>query len=91
MAIISDLFVIDTSNLVHLFVYEKLHQMWLAKVKDQGQGRVKGQIHLIGYNFAFGCHRYFKLGPYFSLWKAAPNVTLTLTFDLENFAKGQNF
>ena len=45
----------------------------------------KGQIHLIGYNFSFNCHRDFKLGSYFSLWKATPNrpMTLTLTFDLD--------
>ena len=35
--------------------------------KGQGQGRVKGQIHLIGYKFASNCHRDFKLGSYFSL------------------------
>ena len=60
-------------------------------LKGQGQYRAKGQIHLIGYNFASNCHRDFKLGSYFSLWKGAPNVTLTLTFDLEEFAQGQNF
>ena len=27
----------------------------------KGQGRAKGQIHLIGYNFASNCHIYFKL------------------------------
>ena len=34
----------------------------VSKVK--GQGQVKGQIHLIGYNFASNCHRDFKLGSY---------------------------
>ena len=33
----------------------------------QGQGRSKGQIHLIGYDFSSNCHRDFKLGSYFSL------------------------
>ena len=48
-------------------------------LKGQSQGRAKGQIHLIGHNFASNCHRDFKLGSYFSLWKATPNMTLTLT------------
>ena len=39
----------------------------LGEVKDQGQGRAKRQIHLIGYDFGSNCHRYFKLGSYFSL------------------------
>ena len=30
-------------------------------------------------NFTFKCHRDFKLGSYFSLWKPSPNMTLTLT------------
>ena len=53
-------------------------------LKGQGQDRAKGQIHLIGY-------RDFKLGSYFSLWKAARNMTLTfdLDLDLEKFAQGQ--
>ena len=52
-----------------------------------------GQIHLIDYNFASHCHRDFKLGSYFSLWKAVSNMTLMLTFDLdlEKFDQGQNF
>ena len=51
----------------------------MVGVKAQDQGRAIGQIHLIDYNFASKCHRDFKLGSYFSLWKAAPNMTLTLT------------
>ena len=117
-------------RLVHILVYEKLHQIWprpwlltltlksLPKVKIfetyqlrktvkvegesqpklsnskcqcQGQGRAKGKIHLIAYNFASNCHRDFKLGSYFSLWKGAPNTTLALTFDLDKFPQGQNF
>ena len=50
----------------------------MVGVKGQDQGREIGQIHLIDYNFASNCHRDFKLGSYFSLWKAAPNMTLTL-------------
>ena len=50
-----------------------------AKVKVEQ----KGKTHLIGYNFASNCHRDFKLGSYFSLWKAAPNMTFTLIFDLD--------
>ena len=42
------------------------------------QGQAKGQIHLIGYNFASNYHR-LKLGSYFSLRKAALNMTSTLT------------
>ena len=49
-----------------------------GEVKGQDQGREKGQIHLISYNFASNCHRDFKLGSCFSLWKTAPNMTLTL-------------
>ena len=47
----------------------------------------------MGYNFESYCHRDFKLGSYFSLWKATLNMTLTLTFDLhmEKFTRGQNF
>ena len=37
-------------------------QSIVSKVKGQGQGQVKGQIHLIGNNFASNCHRDFKLG-----------------------------
>ena len=64
----------------------------VGEVKGQGQGRAKGKIHLISYNFAPNCHRDFKLGSCFSLWKAAPNMTLTLTFDhdLEKFTQSQN-
>ena len=63
------------------------------EVKGQGQGQAKGQIHLIGYNFAPNCHRDFKLGLYFNLWKGASNMTLTFTFDLdlEKFNQGQKF
>ena len=52
-------------------------QIQNVKVKGRGQGRAKGQIYLIGYNFASNCHRDFKLGSYFSLGKATPNMTLT--------------
>ena len=64
---------------------------WQGQIQDRG--RAKGQIHLIGYNFASTYHRDFKLGPYFSLWNAAPNMTLTLTFDLdlEKFTKVKIF
>ena len=63
------------------------------KGQGQGQGQSKGQIHLIGYTFSYNCQRDFKLGSYFSWWKATPNMTLTLTFalDLEKSTKGQNF
>ena len=63
------------------------------EVKGQGQGQAKGQIHLISYNFASNCHRDFKLGLYFNLWKGASNMALTFTFDLdlENFNQGQKF
>ena len=63
------------------------------EVKGQGQGQAKGQIHLISYNFASNCHRDFKLGLYFNLWKGASSMTLTFTFDLdlEKFNQGQKF
>ena len=51
----------------------------MVGVKGQDQGWAISQIHLIDYNFASNCHRDFKLGSYFSLWNAAPNMTLTLT------------
>ena len=50
----------------------------MVGVKGLDQGWAISQIHLIDYNFASNCHRGFKLGSYFSLWKAAPNMTLTL-------------
>ena len=64
-----------------------------VNAKGHGQLRAKGQIHFIGYNFASNCRRDFKLGSYFSLWKATPDMTLTLNFDLdlEKFAQGQIF
>ena len=55
----------------------------VGKVKGQGQGWAKGQIHLISYNFASNCYRDFKLDSCFSLWKAAPNMTLILTSDID--------
>ena len=33
----------------------------------KGQSQAKGQIHVIGYNFASNFHRDFKLGSCFSL------------------------
>ena len=42
-------------------------QIQYVSVKSQGQGRAKGQINLIGYNFASNSQRDFKLGLYFSL------------------------
>ena len=42
------------------------------------QGQAERQFPLIGYNFGSNCHRDFKLGSYFSLRKAVPNMTLTL-------------
>ena len=65
--------------------------MSVSKVKVKVGQKVK--FTLISYNFASNCHRDFKLGSYFCLWKGAPNMTLTLTFhlDLEKFAQGQNF
>ena len=63
------------------------------EVKGQGQGQAKGQIHWISFNFASNCHRDFKLGLYFNLWKDTSNMTLTFTFDLdlEKFSQGQKF
>ena len=64
-----------------------------VKGQGQGQGRAKDQIHLLSYNFASNCHRDFKLRSCFSLWKATPNMTLTLTSDpdREKFTQGLNF
>ena len=57
-----------------------MHRTWsMVGVKGLGQGWAISQIHFIDYNFASNCHRGFKHGSYFSLWKAAPNMTLTLT------------
>ena len=55
----------------------------VGEVKGQAQGRAKGQIYLIGYNFASNFCRDFKLGSYFCLSKATPNTTMTLTFELD--------
>ena len=68
-------------------------QIQNCSVKGQDQGRTKGQIHLIAYKFASDCHRDFKLGSYFNLYKATPNMTLILTFDLdlEKFTQSQIF
>ena len=65
----------------------------VGEVKGQGQGRTKGQIHLIGYNFASNCHRDFKLGSYFSLWKVTPTMTLIwpLTLTLKSSLKVKIF
>ena len=41
-----------------------MHRAYSIVSKVKGQGQVKGQIHLIGYNFASNCHRDFKLGSY---------------------------
>ena len=53
--------------------------------------QAKGQIHLISYNFAFHCHRDFKLDSCFSLWKATSNMTLTLTLTLKSSPKVKIF
>ena len=63
----------------------------IAGIKGQGHGWSKGQICLIGYNFWSNCHRDFKLGSYFSLWKAAPNMILTFDLDLKKFTQVQKF
>ena len=59
--------------------------------EDKGQGQTKGQIHLISYNFVSNCHRDFKLGLYFILWKGTSKMTLTFDLDLEKFDQSQNF
>ena len=69
------------------------HHLLLARSKVKVKAEQKVKIHLISYNFVSNCHRDFKLGSCFSLLKAAPNMTLTLTFDLDldKFTQGQNF
>ena len=60
----------------------------------QGQrSRSRSSKRSISYNFASNCHRDLKPGSYFNLWKTAPNMTLTLTsdLDLEKFTQGPNF
>ena len=81
---------LTTVLVVEWWNFQGLIAMWRSGRDSflKGQERAKGQIHWIGYNFASNYHRE-KLGSYFSLWKAAPNMTLT--FDLEKFAQGQNF
>ena len=51
----------------NMFGYYAQGIIYFWEVEGQGQGQAKGQIHLIGYNFASNCHRDFKLGSYFSL------------------------
>ena len=63
--------------------WKAVSNMTFNLTKGQGQDREKGQIHLIVYNIGSNCHRDFKLGSCFSLWKAAPNVTLTLKTSLQ--------
>ena len=48
-------------NIWKWFHFERLR----SKVKVEQ----KDQTHLIGYSFASNCHRDFKVGSYFSLWK----------------------
>ena len=57
----------------------------VGEVKGQGQGRTKGQIHLIGYNFASNCHRdlapsvilfYFFIFYLFIYFLFVPTITL---------------
>ena len=57
----------------------------------KGQGQAKGQIHFIGYNFTSNYHRDLKLRSYFSLWKAAPNMTWLLTLNLKSLPKAKIF
>ena len=57
---------------------------------QRSKSRSSRQLNSFG-NFASNCHRDFKLRSYFNLWKAAPNMTWTLIFDLDKLAKGQNF
>ena len=59
----------------------------VGEVKGQGQGRAKGQIHFIRYNFASNCQRDFKLGSFFMKSHAKYDLDL----DLEKFIQGQNF
>ena len=59
----------------------------VGKVKGQGQGRAKGQIHFISYNFLSNCQRDFKLGSFFM--KSHNKYDLDL--DLEKFDQGENF
>ena len=56
-------FYLCTAYLFIIYVSEmfcSLHFV-LTYFIGQGQGWAKGQIHLIGYNFASNCHRDFKL------------------------------
>ena len=57
---------------------------------QRSKSRSSRQSNSLG-NFASNCQRDFKLRSYFNLWKAAPNMTWTLIFDLDKLAKGQNF
>ena len=56
------------------------YQIQNVNVKGQGQVRAKGQIHLIGYNFASSCHRDYKLGSYFKFLKSCTKYDLDLDF-----------
>ena len=59
--------IFETYQLRKIVKGEDESQFQNVKVKGRGQGRAKGQIHLIAYKFASNCHRDFKLGSYFSL------------------------
>ena len=68
-------FTLKSSPKVKIFDLGKLAKIclgimhWASSIVGEvkGQGRAKGQIHLISYNFASNCHRDFKLGSCFSL------------------------
>ena len=78
----------------YLSLWKAASNMTFNLTKGQGQDREKGQIKRsnsrIGYNFRSNCYRDFKLGSYFSLWKAASNMTFNLTKGQgQDWEKGQ--
>ena len=73
--------------------HNAMNIFWNIKVNDQGQGHVKGQKHIYGYNFGSNCRRDFKLSLLDSITQGLSYVTLTVTFDLdlEECGQGQYF
>ena len=63
------LFIVHNSNVSLIIAYWKAKNLFTSKVKDEGQGHMKGQNYIFGYNFVSICHPHFQLVSYYSLLK----------------------
>ena len=80
----------QTSNLSHIVAYGKAYNFLTSKVKDEGQGQVKGQNNLFDHNFGSICHRDFQLVSFCSLWKDQKFLTSKVKDEGQGHVKGQN-